>query len=275
MQLMRRELPLQKDSYQYEEVDFSQNELTSIGLKLVLEVCRRCPKLRIFKLYKNQIGDSGAQYLAELCKVCPNIEEMHLSHNHLTAEGVDILVTAAEQVRPDYVSPLWLRLEHNDVTDPENTVRDLQSRLSVCTRVDEVRCTVRSCCNKQKIHLPFFNVQRIGGRGNGPRDAIPAAAPSPMALRASGCRATQRLLVNPLPLKGALPWRRLQTAPPGGEPRVAPGELLTVLVRREVGERLLLSPTGARGPLALVQAILATILDLAFLTTSERSLLDR
>jgi len=212
MQLMRRELPLQKDSYQYEEVDFSQNELTSIGLKLVLEVCRRCPKLRIFKLYKNQIGDSGAQYLAELCKVCPNIEEMHLSHNHLTAEGVDILVTAAEQVRPDYVSPLWLRLEHNDVTDPENTVRDLQSRLSVCTRVDEVRCTVRSCCNKQKIHLPFFNVQRIGGRGNGPRDAIPAAAPSPMAAAAAEAAA-----------QGAPSFRVPRNAEAAGQPPSAQG----------------------------------------------------
>lgn len=160
LQRLRRELPLRQDAYAYEEVDFSQNELSSAGLRVVLEVCRRCPKLRVLKLYRNQIDDGGAKGLAELCEQCPAIEEMHLSHNHFTAVGVEALVAAAAQARPDHMSPLWLRLEQNDVGDPDAVYRSLQSRLSVCNRQDEFRCTVRVCCRKMKVHLPFFNCQR-------------------------------------------------------------------------------------------------------------------
>lgn len=144
----------------YEEVDFSQNELSSSGLRAVLEVCRRCPKLRILKLYKNRIDDAGAEGLADLCRLIPRIEEIHLSHNHFTAAGVKVLVMAAEQSRPSHVSPLWLRLEQNDVADPDTVFENLKQELSVCKRADETRCTVRVCCQKQKVHLPFFHLQR-------------------------------------------------------------------------------------------------------------------
>lgn len=157
---LSREVALRQDSYQYEEVDFSQNEMSSTGLRVVLDVCRRCPKLRVLKLYKNHIDDGGAKGLAELCGQCPAIEEIHLSHNHFTAAGVETLIAAAEQVRPDHISPLWLRLEQNDVLDAEAVFRDLQSRLSVCMRQDENKCTARYCCRKMKIHLPFFDMQR-------------------------------------------------------------------------------------------------------------------
>jgi len=146
---IRRQLA--HDSFQYEEVDFSQNNLTSKGLRTVLDVCRRCPKLRVLKLYKNQIDDGGAEYLAELCKQCPSIEEMHLSHNHFTAVGVEALITAAEKARNANASPLWLRLEQNDVGDPEAVFHDLQSRLSVCARENEVRCIVRVCCKRKRF----------------------------------------------------------------------------------------------------------------------------
>uniref|UniRef100_A0A7S4QYS0 RING-type domain-containing protein n=1 Tax=Alexandrium monilatum TaxID=311494 RepID=A0A7S4QYS0_9DINO len=179
MQSLRRELPLGKAHYPYEEVDFSQNELSAGGLNLVLEVCKRCPKLRVLKLYKNQIDDGGAEGLAELCRQCPAIEEMHLSHNRLTAVGVEILITAAEQARPNHVSPLWLRLEQNEVADPDAVFRDLASRLNVCHR-DEVRCTVRSCCKKSKVHLPYFNVNpRNRLRADAmPSPPLPGGAPS-------------------------------------------------------------------------------------------------
>lgn len=146
----------------YEEVDFSQNDLSSGGLKAVLDVCKRCPKLRVLKLFKNRIDDSGAEGLADLCRVIPGIEEIHLSHNHFTALGVEILITAAEQARKPNALPLWLRLEMNDIADPDATFNELLigKRLSVCKRVDEVSCTVRTCCRKNKVHLPFFHLQR-------------------------------------------------------------------------------------------------------------------
>ncbi|CAE8587924.1 unnamed protein product, partial [Polarella glacialis] len=159
----------------FEEVDFSQNELSSTGLRAVLELCKRCPKLRILKLFKNRIDDVGAEGLAELCKLIPRIEEMHLSHNHMTAAGVIKLVTAAEQARPPHVSPLWLRLEQNDVLDPDRVFDQMKSELSVCKRTDEVRCTVRVCCQKNKVHLPFFHLQRSCRAGAGPpREGYPA-----------------------------------------------------------------------------------------------------
>jgi len=176
---LKRELPQGRGSYLYEEVDFSQNELSATGLSLVLDVCRRCPKLRVLKLYKNQIDDGGAEGLADLCKKLPEIEEIHLSHNHFTAVGVEVLVTAAEQARPNNVSPLWLRLEHNDVADPDAVYRELSSRISVCNRMDEVRCTVRVCAKKQKVHLPFFHLQRSTRLRDGPPPGpLPGASPT-------------------------------------------------------------------------------------------------
>jgi len=163
IQRLRRELPLQRDNLPFDEVDFSQNELTSRGLAVVLEVCRKCPKLRVLKLYKNQIDDGGAKGLADLCGKCQAIEEIHLSHNHFTATGAETLITAAEQTRPDNMSPLWLRLEQNDISGADDLFRELEKReLRVCSRQDEYRCTVRSCYKKMKIHLPFFDMQRAG-----------------------------------------------------------------------------------------------------------------
>lgn len=168
----------------YEEVDFSQNELSSGGLKAVLDICKRCPKLRVLKLFKNRIDDSGAEGLADLCRVVLGIEEIHLSHNHFTAVGVEILVTAAEQARKPNALPLWLRLEQNDVAEPEATFDNLQNvkHLSVCKRVDEVSCTVRICCRKHKVHLPFFHLQRQPRYGFRREEVAPAApAPHPQA----------------------------------------------------------------------------------------------
>jgi len=151
---------LRQKSLNYEEVDFSQNEITSYGLREVVDICKRCSGLQILKLYKNQIDDEGARELAELCRHCPWIAEMHLSHNRFTAEGVRVLVQAAARHRPAGAPPLWLRLERNKVEDPEIVLNDLQSRLSVCPRRDEVRCTTRLCCLDRKVHMPYFNIQK-------------------------------------------------------------------------------------------------------------------
>mmetsp|Transcript_114953 Transcript_114953/g.325600 ORF Transcript_114953/g.325600 Transcript_114953/m.325600 type:complete len:729 (-) Transcript_114953:36-2222(-) len=200
-QQLRRELPARQE-HSYEEVDFSQNELSSSGLRMVLDVCRRCPKLRILKLYKNQIDDGGAEGLADLCKHVPGIEEIHLSHNHFTAVGVEVLITAAEAARLPNTSPLWLRLEQNDVGDPATVLDQLQTRLSVCPRVDEVRCTVRSCCKRQKVHLPFFTLQRVNRRDGMRREGREEGATPTVAMPPS------RSVITPK--QGAAPGVRPQ-----------------------------------------------------------------
>mmetsp|Transcript_80847 Transcript_80847/g.210624 ORF Transcript_80847/g.210624 Transcript_80847/m.210624 type:complete len:622 (+) Transcript_80847:57-1922(+) len=173
---LRHELPLKQDNLSYEEVDFSQNEFSSQGLRVVMEVCLRCPKLKVLKLYRNYIDDSGAEGLAELFSSCPNIEEVHLSHNRFTAAGVETLVAAAELARPENMSPLWLRLEQNDVADPDAVYADMQTRLSVCNRPDERYCSVRGCCKKMQVHLPFFSWQR--GTRQQPENNKPTAGPA-------------------------------------------------------------------------------------------------
>jgi len=166
-------LPLWDDNYTYEEVDFSQNNISSEGLRTVLELCNRSRKFRVLKIFKNQIDDSGAEGLAQLCRRYPAIEELHLSHNRLTGDGVDVIITAAERSRPTSAPPLWLRLEHNDVVEPETFLAGMQTRFSLCTRKDESLCSVRMCYHNAKIHLPFFFLQRStrprrgGGYGQG------------------------------------------------------------------------------------------------------------
>lgn len=166
------ELPIERDgSYPWVEVDFSVNQLSSEGLHKVLEICRRCEGLRVLKLFKNQIDDAGAGGIAELFRTCPCIEEIHLSHNHFTAKGVDILVTAAEQSKQANEGKcLWIRLEQNDVQEPDKMLYEMHQRLSICERRDEKNCTPRVCKFRKKVHLPLFHIQRSGsawGRGRG------------------------------------------------------------------------------------------------------------
>ena len=145
----------------YEEVDFSQNYLSANELPEVIKICKRCPKLRVLKLYKNCIDDYGAQDLAELCRTAPHLEEIHLSHNMFTAAGAGIIIKSAEEFRRPDTVPLWLRLEHNYVDDAEKVFQTLQSRYSVCRRTDAKLCTARTCHNRCRVHLPHFCLQRL------------------------------------------------------------------------------------------------------------------
>jgi len=168
-----RKLQLWEDNYTYEEVDFSQNNLSSEGLRMVLELCERSRNFRVLKIFKNQIDDSGAEGLAQLCRRCPTMEEMHLSHNRFTGDGVNIIITAAERSRPTGAPPLWLRLEYNEVVEPKTFLEGMQTRFSLCLRKDESLCSVQMCYHNAKVHLPFFFLQRStqsrrgGGYGQG------------------------------------------------------------------------------------------------------------
>jgi len=161
-------LPVMKEERcKYEEIDFSQNGLSSQGLRAVIRICKRCRNLRVLKLFKNKIDDEGAEWLAELCKDHPWLEEIHLSHNNITERGIERLVTAAENSRTRDQPPLWLRCEHNAISKPEEVFREMSRRLNICIRSDERRCTTRTCCNGGKVHLPFFSLQSGSGHEKG------------------------------------------------------------------------------------------------------------
>lgn len=164
------QLPISKHKkYDYQEVDFSMNELTSQGLRKVVNLCLRCPELRVLKLFKNRLDDAAANDLARLVRECPWIEEMHLSHNRFTADGCERIVVAAERSRPNGASPLWLRLEQNNVENAAAVLQDMQARLSVCDRSDEKSCTTHLCRYGRKVHLPFFWLAggKVKGKGKG------------------------------------------------------------------------------------------------------------
>jgi len=152
---------LKQESLTFKEVDFSECNLTNDTLKVVLDICKHCPKLRILKLFKNQLDDRATERLAEMLRKTPELEELHLSHNLFTGEGVKCLVAAAETFSwDDKAQPLWLRLEQNSVVEAEKLLKELEDEFSVCKREDTVRCTVRTCIHKKKVHLPFFHLQR-------------------------------------------------------------------------------------------------------------------
>eukprot|EP00927_Polykrikos_kofoidii_P034105 TRINITY_DN28936_c0_g1_i1.p1 TRINITY_DN28936_c0_g1~~TRINITY_DN28936_c0_g1_i1.p1 ORF type:complete len:948 (-),score=148.00 TRINITY_DN28936_c0_g1_i1:252-3095(-) len=142
-----------------EELDFSCNKLTSVGLRELLHTFWHCKKLRVLKLFKNQIDDRGAAELVKFVEESTAIQEIHLSHNMLTSEGVWDLVTAAEKSRSSDVVPLWLRLERNAIEDPQQLLQKFERDFSVCGRYDERLCTPRTCCKWKKVHLPFFGMQ--------------------------------------------------------------------------------------------------------------------
>jgi len=157
---------VERRSYSFEEVDFSCNEISGLGLRPIWETCMRCTNLRTLKLYKNRIDDKGADKLAVLFQHrCSTLVEIHLSHNLLTATGVQALVRAVDESRPAHMKPLWLRVEHNFVQDAAWFLEDLKKEYSVCGDITEERggncdCTRDWCIHKAKIHLPFFTKQK-------------------------------------------------------------------------------------------------------------------
>ena len=157
---------------QYDEIDFSRNELTSQSVSDIVEICRKSEDLKILKLFNNRLGDDGAEELGEIFRHCTSIEEVHLSHNEFTRKGVESLVRAADRGLPrDVKRPLWLRMEHNKLSDTERFARDLERDCpAVCGREDRHRCTPRVCARGRRIHLPFL-IEAPKGRGRGHQES--------------------------------------------------------------------------------------------------------
>lgn len=153
------ELRWPEESYGYQELDFSSNQLTDEGLRPILELCERCSELRVLKLFRNRIGDVGARLLANFFEQCSSLREVHLSHNRLTEKGIEELVAATQRSRnrPAGV-PLWLRVEYNSVTDQRLLLRDLEARHGVCPRREA--CSQFRCSTGSKVHLPFLDMNR-------------------------------------------------------------------------------------------------------------------
>jgi len=159
----------------YDQIDFSQNRVSSAGLEVVMDLCMQSNCFRILKLYKNRIDDAGAVLIGNLCKNRPYVQEIHLSNNRFTENGIEEILTLAEEGRPPDAYPLWVRLENNDVRDTAGCVRRLEGKISLC-RADYSPCGKYWCQYGKKLHLSrFISADRDSYRDGAP----PPRAPQP------------------------------------------------------------------------------------------------
>mmetsp|Transcript_60409 Transcript_60409/g.112152 ORF Transcript_60409/g.112152 Transcript_60409/m.112152 type:complete len:837 (-) Transcript_60409:49-2559(-) len=144
-----------QETHQLKEIDLSQNCLTSVGARSILDLCCRCPSLRILKLFKNQIDDGAVNSLVSVLHACKSLLEMHLSHNKLTETGIRLLVQGAAKARAGSSCTLWLRVESNSVMDEPALLSDLMNRYWVCPR--RHNCTANKCGSGCLLHMSFLD----------------------------------------------------------------------------------------------------------------------
>lgn len=120
------------------EVNFSNNSLGDKGVHAVLRVLFNLRiGVRVLKLFKNNLGRAAASALMDWLVVTPIAAyELHLSHNFIPREGaVDILKavaynTAYPPEKPGRGKiPLWLRLEQNIVTNPDDLIATAENQM--------------------------------------------------------------------------------------------------------------------------------------------------
>ncbi|CAK9012112.1 unnamed protein product [Durusdinium trenchii] len=141
------------DTLYHDEVDFSNNELTSIGMASVVAICKRSSsRLKVLKLFKNSIADDCVAHFEDLLKSCRNLREVHLSHNNLSHHGV--LKLAECVARSSRAEPLWLRVEHNSFKAPGELLKDLEKNYRACPRL--AACKQFWCSRGSPLHVPFL-----------------------------------------------------------------------------------------------------------------------
>jgi len=165
-----------------QEVDFSKNYLTSIGVRRVLNALWQAHvEVRVLKMHHNklELSNEVAGLIATGC-----LREVHLSHNLLDANsGAELVLAAASAWTEDFgylypradeegtdAEPLWLRLEMNCIDCPifERRLKAGFARLKrqsklVC-HVDGTKgCSPHACAASSSppiVHLPYLHTQR-------------------------------------------------------------------------------------------------------------------
>lgn len=227
----------------YKEIDFSDNELTSRGVALLINTLQECGIwVERMKLHKNKI-DSGEALAALLHHQEGALKELHLSHNRLsTVEGLRIVMAALDAKdssgAPSYPHsnrhvPLWLRLENNLMDN-----KDFQRRLDCEVdqrgkRLDKAICHIHhsgecknSYCTKPhpvpQVHLTYVHNQAYSSAA---LQSGRAAAPVPVtAAKAAPSTPAQRVVrvTSPSPFAQASSSSGSAWAGPGqGAPQAA------------------------------------------------------
>mmetsp|Transcript_151994 Transcript_151994/g.269281 ORF Transcript_151994/g.269281 Transcript_151994/m.269281 type:complete len:900 (-) Transcript_151994:61-2760(-) len=166
------------------EVDFSDNELTSVGMTKLLDVLMKYQiAVLILKLHHNRIISAGnlSMFLAA-CK--GTLRELHLSHNELSTSAAGQIMIAAAAVKdadgnPSYpqptkggegLTPFWLRMEQNFI-DHKLLSEAVESAFAELGRPGRLFCSINGrgctprCCMRYRddppaVHVKFLANQR-------------------------------------------------------------------------------------------------------------------
>eukprot|EP00442_Polarella_glacialis_P016966 CAMPEP_0115124902 /NCGR_PEP_ID=MMETSP0227-20121206/48651_1 /TAXON_ID=89957 /ORGANISM="Polarella glacialis, Strain CCMP 1383" /LENGTH=862 /DNA_ID=CAMNT_0002528027 /DNA_START=179 /DNA_END=2767 /DNA_ORIENTATION=- len=166
------------------EVDFSQNNMTNQMVWILLEtLAQNEVHVAFLKLNANNISQGGALAVCEFInmnEVAEAVQEIHLSHNEIDDESALELLRTLHSMRPRYPplrapedkgervpTPVWLRLNHNRIENPEEVRRTAEAEgISICTASDRQACGTTTCCDQTSgvacplVHLFSFNVQQ-------------------------------------------------------------------------------------------------------------------
>eukprot|EP00386_Alphamonas_edax_P007104 GDKI01023386.1.p1 GENE.GDKI01023386.1~~GDKI01023386.1.p1 ORF type:complete len:302 (-),score=53.51 GDKI01023386.1:267-1172(-) len=172
-------------------VTLSQNQISDAGLKALVDVLlARRVHCSILRLYKNRIGDSGCWEIVRLLENTPEpIHELHLSHNFITERGATGLVAKiashggyprADPRNPKRSIPIWLRLEHNKIADPQKFLEFVskEKNVSCCWNNNRKQCGPSSCIHGHASKCPlihFFLIESQNHREHHPRVHITEA----------------------------------------------------------------------------------------------------
>lgn len=175
-------LPRRHDELWAHEVNFAENNLTSDGIRCLLETLTACKvSVLILKLHHNQLttGTCVADFIVNSQGA---LRELHLSHNELESPAAAEIVLAAASARDVHgtfvypsqsghsAAPLWLRLEQNFV-DPNSLSQHTDSKFERM-RPGKVLCNVSSractphCCVKHRHDPPPVHAKHLANQRN-------------------------------------------------------------------------------------------------------------
>lgn len=165
------------------EVNFSKNQLTAVGTRLLLETLISCKvAVLVLKLHHNWLscGEGIADFIVNSEG---SLRELHLSHNDLDTQASADIILAASAARENGngehcypvqsgsrgVAPLWLRLEQNrvDVTELDDIIQPGFAQLRrpgrpLCNASNRA-CTPH-CCARHRRDMPAVHAKCLGNQ---------------------------------------------------------------------------------------------------------------
>jgi len=173
-------------------VDFSHNNMSNQMVWMLLEtLAQHEVHTALLKLFANHISQGGVLSICEFIRMnerADAVQELHLSHNDIDDESVLELLRTLHAQRPRYpprriaestnetvLAPVWLRLNHNRVREPDAVKSVVEAEgVTICTANDRNMCGTSRCCCQEcpLVHLYAFDVQGHHHRDGPGRDTF-------------------------------------------------------------------------------------------------------